>query len=354
MLECVLVDRLMEVLAMSRAPAKVNLTKDELEKLKVISGSETGSGQSEEHAIRAKIVLMSAEGMPGKAIAEELGVTANTVSKWITRFSEKRMEGLEDLKGKGRNQSISKDIQLKIATILSDKPDMSVRAIQKKLKEINGIEVSHTTVQRVLEKTGFKENTERSWLGRQELEFIPKHVELLGLLQNPLYCALIIGLGSEGNISFNTANLTQTDKNSPEEYSNSSSLLIGQIISRELNPEPGEVIEERQAAQEIIVDLEYAITHNPDQDLFVIIYNGSENRKMTRWLHQHAERLEAHITQSFDTWLFAVEGQLKMLTRKGIKHDVMGTKADIVHQIIKNIRECKEQGRRFGWQHING
>jgi transposase len=52
--------------------------------------------------IRAKIVLMSVEGMGNKLIAEYLDVTPQTVSKWRGRFVEYRCDGLYDAPRSGR------------------------------------------------------------------------------------------------------------------------------------------------------------------------------------------------------------------------------------------------------------
>jgi transposase len=52
--------------------------------------------------VRAKIVLMSVEGVGNKVIAEYLDVTPQTVSKWRGRFVEYRCDGLYDAPRSGR------------------------------------------------------------------------------------------------------------------------------------------------------------------------------------------------------------------------------------------------------------
>src|ERR1700729_715440 len=47
-------------------------------------------------AIRSKIVLRAAEGLPNQEIARGLGVTGATVGKWRERYRLHGMEGLSD------------------------------------------------------------------------------------------------------------------------------------------------------------------------------------------------------------------------------------------------------------------
>ena len=50
-------------------------------------------------ARRARIVLGAAAGLENKAICVEVGVDANTVSKWRRRFAAHRLDGSEDVVG---------------------------------------------------------------------------------------------------------------------------------------------------------------------------------------------------------------------------------------------------------------
>lgn len=52
--------------------------------------------------IRAKIVLMAAQGLSNEEIARRLDTPRQVVSKWRKRFFEEGMPGLEDLPRGGR------------------------------------------------------------------------------------------------------------------------------------------------------------------------------------------------------------------------------------------------------------
>ncbi len=52
--------------------------------------------------MRAKVVLLAAEGMENKEIGQRLDLPRQIVSKWRKRFFEERLAGLEDRPRRGR------------------------------------------------------------------------------------------------------------------------------------------------------------------------------------------------------------------------------------------------------------
>jgi len=52
--------------------------------------------------VRAKIVLLAAEGLENKAIGERLDMPRPVVSKWRKRFFRERLAGLDDRSRRGR------------------------------------------------------------------------------------------------------------------------------------------------------------------------------------------------------------------------------------------------------------
>jgi transposase-like protein len=53
--------------------------------------------------IRAKIVLMAAQGLENRTIASRLDLPFQVVSKWRKRFFEERLAGLEERSRSGRS-----------------------------------------------------------------------------------------------------------------------------------------------------------------------------------------------------------------------------------------------------------
>jgi DNA-binding CsgD family transcriptional regulator len=59
--------------------------------------------------LRARIVLLAAEGLSTVAIAARLGISQPPVSKWRKRFAESRMDGLTDAPRPGAPATIGED-----------------------------------------------------------------------------------------------------------------------------------------------------------------------------------------------------------------------------------------------------
>ena len=57
--------------------------------------------------VRAKIVLLAAEGLENKEIGARLDMPRPVVSKWRKRFFRERLDGLEDRSRRGRPPTFS-------------------------------------------------------------------------------------------------------------------------------------------------------------------------------------------------------------------------------------------------------
>ena len=57
--------------------------------------------------VRAKVILMAAQGLGNDQIAAQVSLPRQIVSKWRKRFFEERLQGLENLPRSGRPPSFS-------------------------------------------------------------------------------------------------------------------------------------------------------------------------------------------------------------------------------------------------------
>ena len=91
---------------MRRAPP-IELNAEELTALQRTVRS---SRSSVREVFRARIVLLAAEGLENRDIAEQLGTGPDTVSKWRRRFAQQRLSGLVDRPGRGRKPHYGREI----------------------------------------------------------------------------------------------------------------------------------------------------------------------------------------------------------------------------------------------------
>ena len=81
------------------SPYVIVLTPEEHRVLKSRSRRHTLSYRD---VVRARIVLLAAEGLENKEIGERLNLARPVVSKWRKRFFLERLDGLEDRSRRGR------------------------------------------------------------------------------------------------------------------------------------------------------------------------------------------------------------------------------------------------------------
>lgn len=91
---------------MSRNRLVLNLSWAERQELEAL----VEEGLDRRMVLRGKIVLMTEEGIPLKKIADDLGLSKNTVNTWRQNFLVKRLQGLKDRKRTGRPSKKAKEI----------------------------------------------------------------------------------------------------------------------------------------------------------------------------------------------------------------------------------------------------
>lgn len=98
----------------------VGLTEGEREQLESWSRRRTSA---QALVLRCRIVLAASEGLKNREIAERLGISATTVTKWRSRFAEHRLDGLLDEPRPGRPRTV-RDAQVEevIAKTLESTP----------------------------------------------------------------------------------------------------------------------------------------------------------------------------------------------------------------------------------------
>ena len=83
--------------------AKIQLTAAQQDEL---AGDANGRTVEVRAAERAKIILGLTAGKAKREIAEELGIARQTVRRWVRRFLQQGMEGLDDAPRSGRPRLI--------------------------------------------------------------------------------------------------------------------------------------------------------------------------------------------------------------------------------------------------------
>jgi hypothetical protein len=126
----------------------ITLTTDERAELEMTQSRSLPAGD----VVRARLVLMLADGLPYRTIQERLDTTAPTISRWRDRFEKHRVAGLLEVRHPGQKPSvITPALQAKVLEASRRKPNdgsthWSCRKMAKRLR------ISKDTLQRIWHK----------------------------------------------------------------------------------------------------------------------------------------------------------------------------------------------------------
>ncbi len=105
---------------MGRPIAELALTADEKVELQRLARRRTVGAAL---AARARIVLECGKGLENIQVAENLGITGQTVGKWRKRFVDSRLDGLTDEPRTGRPRTVSdNDVERIVDITLHEDP----------------------------------------------------------------------------------------------------------------------------------------------------------------------------------------------------------------------------------------
>jgi transposase len=180
-----------------RPKAPLTLTDDERQTLERWSRRAT---TAQALALRARIVLACAAGATNKAVAEQLGVWPQTVTKWRGRFVRQRLEGLSDEPRPGRPRTIT-DAQVEqvITKTLEEPPPRqdthwSTRSMARQ------VGLSQTAVSRIWRAFGLKPHLTQTWKLSADPQFIDKVRDIVGLYLDPPERALVLSVDEKSQI----------------------------------------------------------------------------------------------------------------------------------------------------------
>jgi len=185
-----------------RPKAPLVLTTDERQTLERWARRRTSA---QAVALRARTVLACADGATNKAVAQQLGIWPQTVSKWRGRFVADRLEGLADEQRPGRPRTIGDERveQVIVATLEQAPPDHDTHWSTRSMARATGM--SQSAISRIWRAFGLKPHVEETWKLSADPQFIDKVRDIVGLYLDPPERALVLCVDEKSQIQALTA-----------------------------------------------------------------------------------------------------------------------------------------------------
>ncbi len=153
---------------------------------------------------RSQMMLMAADGMTNKAIAQELGTDQNKVGRWRRRFADQGMEGIAKERPRGGNhggkcskaqaQLRTKVIRLTTQTEAPAATHWSCRSMAR------AAGTTHSFVHRVWRSLGLKPHLVRTFKVSTDPHFEEKLRDVVGLYLNPPENAAVFSFDEKRSI----------------------------------------------------------------------------------------------------------------------------------------------------------
>lgn len=115
---------------------------------------------SQRDVLRARIVLLRAEGRTLQDVAQQLQVSVPSVCKWAQRFAREGLDGLRDRPGRGRKPSLPAATVQRVIEAASQAPPGRARWSTRALGAHLGL--SHGSVARIWRSHNLKPHLKRT------------------------------------------------------------------------------------------------------------------------------------------------------------------------------------------------
>ena len=295
---------------------------------------------------RARIVLLSSNGLGTAAIMAAAGKSKTCVWRWHERFMHESVDGL--LRDKSRppgkapvpSQRVAEIVRLTHEPPPHEVTHWTARAMAKAV----GLAVS--TVQSIWKAHGLAPHRWRSFKLSNDPAFAEKLTKIVGLYVDPPAHAVVLSFDEKSQIQA----LDRTQPGLPMKKGRAGTMTHDYkrhgttTLFAALNVLDGTVIGQnmqRHRHQEFIHFLNRIEREMPkDKAIHVILDNYAAHKKdkVQEWLARHP-RWTFHFTPTSCSWLNAVEGFFAKLTRRRLKYGVFHSVVDLQAAINRFIRE---------------
>jgi transposase len=309
--------------------------------------------------IRARIVLLAAQGHTNRAIAELVGLHHNQVGIWRQRYAAAGLAGLAEPKRPGRPLVYGHDERLVILKTITETPPApasrwTMAAVARRLEDEVGISASQ--VWRICRALDLKPWQVRSWMTSHDPDFLAKAADVCGLYLDPPEGAVVFSVDEKTGIQA-TSRVNPTTPAAPGrptrqefEYRRHGTA----VLFAALDVHHGEVIprisDSSRSANFVsfLADLDAAVP--ADRAVHVIADNLSTHKTpaVREFLAAHP-RISLHHTPTHASWLNQVELFFSILTRGLLRHGEFNSVEDLATRILAFINDYNQRAKPFRW-----
>lgn len=306
-------------------------------------------------ALRAKLILASADGTADVEVAEKLRVNHKTVGIWRRRFAQHRLDGLYDEPRVGAPRTISDEAVEKIVIqTLESTPKGRTHWSTRKMAKQAGI--SFSSVGRIWRAHGLQPHIVRGFKLSNDPQFIEKVRDVVGLYMNPPDNAVVFSFDEKPQIQAleRAQPVLPMDLGMPERQTHNYIRHGTLDLFAALNVATGHVLTsmKKQHRSKDFVDFLREIDKSvaPELEAHVILDNLSAHKspEVKRWLLRNP-RFHLHFTPTYSSWLNLVERFFALLTEEALARGSHTSIPQLRVAIRDYVDAHNEEAKPFKW-----
>lgn len=335
-----------------RPVAEVHLSDDQREILERYVRRGT---VSQRLALRARIVLLCADGRMNAEVAETLGITAGTVGKWRKRFVEGGVDALADSDRPGAPRLVTDDIveALIVKTLESMPKGATHWSTRSMAKNIN---VSASTVGRVWRALGLKPHLTETFQLSTDAHFVEKVRDVAGLYMDPPDNALVLCVDEKSQIqALNRSQPVlplrpgQAERGTPEYHRNGTTTLFA-ALDKATGTVIGKCYPRHRATEflKFLNEIRRNVPPNAGVHLIVDNYSTHSTPAVKKWFARNT-RFHLHFIPTHSSWLNLVESWFSILTTRQIKRGSHHSVKELIAAIEEFLEAWNEDPTPFKW-----
>jgi transposase len=306
-------------------------------------------------ALRARIVLACAEGKTNKAVAEELRVWPQTVTKWRGRFVRERLEGLSDEPRPGAPRTITDEqVEAVVVATLEELPKDATHWSRALMAKRSGL--SKSTVGRIWKAFGLKPHLTDTFKLSTDPQFIEKVRDVVALYLDPPERALVLCVDEKSQIQ-------ALDRSQPvlpmmpgmperrtHDYVRNGTSSLFAALDVATGRVIGSVHRRHRAVEfkKFLAKLDKQVPAELGVHLVCDNYATHKTDTIQRWLAAHP-RFHLHFVPTSSSWLNQVERWFSELTTKLLQRGVHKNVQQLEADIRNWIATWNENPRPFVW-----
>lgn len=307
--------------------------------------------------LRARIVLMAAEGRSTRSIARTVGTMPRTVSLWRGRFAREGLSGLAERPRPGPARKYGVETGRRILAILEGPPPAGFARWTGPLIATALGDVHEQQVWRVLRAQRIDLSGRKSWCESDDPEFTAKAADVVGLYMAPPENAIVICVDEKPSIQaleraqgfLKLPNGRALTGHSHDYKRNGTSTLFAAF-----EVATGKVTVAHKKRRRRVEFLDFmnnivAAYRDTDTAIHVVLDNLSTHKpKNDRWLKRHPN-VHFHFTPTRASWLNQVEIWFSILEGKSLHGASFTSVKQLREHIDAFIEDYNQNPKPFVW-----